>query len=292
MPCERPVIGRWWSLAAALLAAGSVCRPAQAARIFSNGVAQATLVGDKSEMKPGSGTGDVSLVVSLGPNYAEALSIASPGMWGVTATVRGGGVDDVRHSGSGSASMAMTVTDMVRPTVDGGNGTDEIRFVQHLTITGLTRASLAGPGGFHAMVGAGVRQRFPHETTATIVYSAGEVLTSEDGYTQRMPSEATWTLRAAESFEFTLEFVVDALAYAQDPEARAFAQSDWGSTFTLGEVTDVFNVTTNTPIPADQFHLYGEDGFDWAHPRAVPEPGTALLLPAAFMATLRRRTTR
>jgi hypothetical protein len=50
---------------------------------------------------------------------------------------------------------------------------------------------------------------------------------------------------------------------------------------------------TGERILAEYFHLYGEGGFDWAHPTAVPEPGTAGLLALfALLLSCQRRSSR
>jgi hypothetical protein len=108
---------------------------------------------------------------------------------------------------------------------------------------------------------------------------AFENLNSETGYSGTLAGDLSWTVGVTPNVPFNLRIDVSAgaIASAIEDAGAANVEADFEHTFRWGEVTDVINLTTGQPIPASDFHLYGEDGFDWAHPPAIPEPASLVL---------------
>jgi hypothetical protein len=290
---RRSNILRLFGLGVVLVVVAATTAPASASTVNVTGFAFThSCCGDDtwSESKSGGGSNNF-IISSVGPTmeslaeggisvagswyvYAHAQATATPVRRGAYAD---GGIDvDVRDQ----------VTPIVPPYIDGG----QVQFTQHFFVKGTTTASGTAPGRGEAY--AGYRILVNNSQVAT----GSETLWSDTGYLETMPrGEVTWTVEVAPNVPFDLRILISAYAAAYGIEefGGGTSKSDFGSTFVWGEATDVVHVTTGQPIPAEDFHLYGADGFDWAHPPAiVPEPAALSLLGLAGFSLLFRRASR
>jgi hypothetical protein len=185
---------------------------------------------------------------------SDAIATASPVYRGAYAE---SGVDvDVRDQ----------VTPMVPPYIAGGR----VQFTQHLFVKGRTTAIGTSPGRGEASA------YYQVLINGSLVTLGSETLWSDTGYLSTMPrGDVSFTIEVETDVPYDLRMIFSAYAAAYGIEefGGGDAKSDFGSTFVWGGVTDVVHVPTGQPIPVEDFHLYGEDGFDWAQPPAiVPEP--------------------
>jgi hypothetical protein len=268
-------------LAVVLLAMAATTDPAFGVSVFAQGSVQTAdgLTNPWDESKNGSGSPELHLNSTHGPNQAFVGAFGSPGVWGVGASATVAASLEGRGPIAVS-SIFLTVTDRVTPILPAGINADLIAYTQHFDIQGTTSGSAVSPGYFDAAASVRVTQG------STGLVDISETLTSDMGYVETMPrGDLSWTVGVTPNVPFNLrmDLGASALAFAIEDAGSANADADFSHTFRWGEVTDVFDVTTGQPIPASDFHLYGEDGFDWAHPLAVPEPATRVLAIVGFV---------
>lgn len=264
--------------AAALLCVLALATPNSAigSFVFVDGVAVTANGGTEPwvESKEGSGSPALSITSSHGSLYAEASAVATPnGVFSIFAwaTVA---ASDMHRGPVATAVINLHVTDQVTPTFPGATTADLFAYTQHLAVTGQTSGNATAPGAFDT----GAEIFVSHDGTYFVF--AFQNLSSETGNSGALAGDLVWTVLVTPTVPFNLRIDVSAFALASAIEdaGEASGQADFAHTFRWGEVTDVINVTTGQPIPASDFHLYGEDGFDWAHPNAasaaVPEPSS------------------
>jgi hypothetical protein len=244
-----------------------------------------------SETKSGGGSpsfGTDSVHATMGAAVQGGVTL--PGSWHVFASAEAKATDVLRGAyadGLIDVDIRDQVTPVVPPYIDGGL----LEYTQHFHIEGTTTASGTAPGAGEAVVSYRVL------VDNSQVAFGEESLFSDTGYISTMPrGDVPWTARVAPNVPFELRIQIGAYAagYGIEEAGMGRGKSDFKNTFVWGEVTDVVHLTTGQPIPAEDFHLYGEDGFDWAHPPGiVPEPAALSLLGlAGFLLLLRRASTR
>jgi hypothetical protein len=162
-------------------------------------------------------------------------------------------------------------------------------YIQHFDIGGEIHGASVGPDPVSFTASAGID--VIHNTQP--VFSEREVQTNAGLLAGPMPrGDVWWYLDAVPGVPYDFRIRIYAGAQGNGVENRGLftATSNFYHTFRWGEVTDVFDVTAGVPIPAADFHLYGADGFDWAHPpSAVPEPAALGLFGVAAASLLLRR---
>jgi hypothetical protein len=255
--------------------------------------------GHWNEFIPGSGN-SLSLESSHGTMLAKAQAgqggFGTSATWHLLAEVSATATD--QHRGAfATGEVLLTITDEVTPTVDCSFGCpfyedgDDVYYIPRFFISGTTTGNVVGPGGFRVEVD------FRASLHTTVVADGHEYFSSDSGYEATLPRGQTPGLGVDLEPDVPVALRVDMRTYADvynfEDSGSARAKADFSHTFRWGEVTDVFTATTGERIPAEFFHLYGEDGFDWAHPPAVPEPSAiGLLAPLALFLTRHRRFSR
>jgi PEP-CTERM motif len=237
----------------------------------------------------GSGSGSASGSSSAPSASAVGVGVAaSPSTWTLLAEAGVAGSADSRGP-VGIATVAVVITDQVTINVPPGvNPNDELVGTGHFFVNGDTSGSAAAPGYFAANIGATIF------IAGQEVFDSGENLTS-DGYDGdiRMPRGDIVLkphVRAGQTIGMAFSLTALAYTYAVEDQGSANAKSDFSHTFQWGDITEVFDATTGQPVAAEDFHLIGDDGFDWAHPSTVPEPATLGMAIVAAAAFFCRRT--
>ena len=220
-------------------------------------------------------TNALSATSAQGPTHSDTGGFAFPGFWRIRANATAANTEE-NFGAYAVGQVQVQVDDVVTPSTDSpyGEPLDVIEYTQHFSIEGTSSGGAGSPSEFTAITLLNVL----HDHT--ILISERELLTSISGFVETMPrGDQSWSVQTRVGEPFNFHLTVETQADASSPDGFGPAQShtDFQNTFRWGEVTDVRNVTTGQSIPANFFHLYGEDGFDWAHPNAVPEPSSLVL---------------
>jgi len=275
-------------LVLAVVAAQLVVAPAFASTVFvrANVITVNGGTNPWFESKEATGIGLLSLDSVHGPLSAAVVAGSSPGTWQVfaKATVEG----NAQHRGSvADALVSVTVTDRVTPTVSAGIQARFISYVQTFFIEGRITGENEAPANYRGTAFFEVQ----HDSQTVVRHS--ETVSNTHGYTETMPRGTIgWTTIAEPGVPFDFRMDIEAYAATDTDEDAGYAtiSVNFGNTFVWGSVTDVRNAETGALIDASDFHLYGEDGFDWAHPPTVPEPATPSLLAPLALCLSRRRS--
>jgi hypothetical protein len=246
-----------------------------------------------NETIPGSGT---SISLSSARHTMSATAQANSvgfGAWGLSAM--GNATAAFLYPGAlASAGADLTINDRITPTVDCSFGCpfyeegDNILYRVPFYVSGSVTGTASGEGNFSNSDAV-----YTVSVVGTEVAYGEESFNTIEGYVSTMPRGQVPTLEVSLQpdvpVDVRIQLQVGVLAFTAGDSGQANATSQFIQTFRWGEVTDVFNARTGEPIPAEFFHLNGEDGFDWAHPPAVPEPSTVGLLASLALFISRRR---
>jgi hypothetical protein len=250
------------------------------------------------EVKPihggGSGIGGEASVgdgntSSHGTMEAAAGAFVYKDTFYLHSEVHGAGTDEYRGA-IAYATIGIDVTDRITPSLAAGNRPGHtFTYVQHFNIDGQIHGAAVGPDPVSFVASAGVDVIYNNR----FAFSEREVETNAGQSAGPLPrGDVWWYVDAVPGVPYDLHIRIYVGADGNGVEDRGnyTATSNFQHTFRWGEVTDVFDVTAGEPIPAEDFHLYGAGGFDWAHPpSAVPEPAAIGLFGVAAASLLFRR---
>jgi hypothetical protein len=234
------------------------------------------------------GVGDTN-TSSHGTMEATAAAVVFDDTFQLHSQAHGAGTDEFRGA-IAYASVQIDVTDGITPRLVANYPADHTyTYIQHFNIDGQIHGAAVGPDPTSFTASAGVDVLYNNH----FAFSEREVRTNAGLFAGPMPrGDVWWYVDAVPGvpYDLHIRIYVGAEGNGVEDTGTYTATSDFQHTFRWGEVTDVFDVTAGVPIPAEDFHLYGADGFDWAHPpSAVPEPAAIGLFGVAAASLLFRR---